>query len=83
MEFKIIIPKKVQKEIKKIEKKDQIKIIKTLLSLAKNPFLGKKLKGEYTGYFSLRVWPYRIIYTVKRKKLIVLIVKVGHRQGVY
>ncbi len=76
MEFQIIIPKKVQKEIKKIGKKDQIKIIKTFLSLAKNPFLGKKLKGQYEDYFSLRVWPYRIIYAIKRKKLVVLIVNI-------
>lgn len=83
MKFQVIIPKKVQKEIKKIDQKDQTKIIKTFLGLTKNPFLGKKLKGQYEGYWSLCVWPYRIIYTIKRKKLIILIVKVGHRQGVY
>jgi len=48
-----------------------------------DPFIGKNLKGERKGQYSYEVWPFRIIYEVYKSELIVLIIKVGHRQGVY
>ena len=51
--------------------------------LALDPFQGKKLKGELRGQYSIRVWPYRIIYQIYKKELIITIIDVGHRQGVY
>ena len=51
--------------------------------LRENPFAGKKLEGEYEGAFSLRVWPYRIIYTVENEIVTVTVLRVGHRQGIY
>lgn len=64
MQYQVIVPKKVQKEINRIDKKFHSKII---------------TKNEW----SLRVWPYRIIYQIKNKELVILIIKVGHRQGIY
>lgn len=48
-----------------------------------DPFIGKKLEGRFEGAYSYRVWPYRIIYRVYKNLLIVVVVHVGHRQGVY
>lgn len=33
--------------------------------------------------YRLEVWPYRIIYTIEDKKLLVIVVKIGQREGVY
>jgi len=54
-----------------------------LIELAKNPYLGKKLEGELRDFYSLRVWPYRIIYQIIKNELIVFVVQIKHRQGVY
>jgi len=51
--------------------------------IALDPFVGKKLKGEYENQYSYRVWPYRIIYEIRKNELVVLVIRVGHRQGVY
>ena len=51
--------------------------------LRENPFAGKKLQGEHEGTWSLRVWPYRIIYVIQRDIITVTVLRVGHRQGVY
>lgn len=83
MKYQVIVPKKVQREIDKIDNRFRLKIIAALTILSGNPFLGKKLEGDYKGNWSFRVWPYRIIYRIKNEKMIVLIVKVGHRGGVY
>ncbi len=83
MKYTVIIPKKVKKEIKKIDPKYQVKIYLILSHLAKNPFIGKKLDGDREGEWSYRVWPYRILYRIKKRELKIILVKVGHRQGVY
>ncbi len=81
--YKVLLRKKVHRELKKIDKRYKIKILKKLARLKKKPYLGKKLVGDLKGYYSLRAWPYRIIYKVYKKKLIVFVIDIGHRQGVY
>lgn len=83
MQYQVIVPKKVQKEISRIDKKFRLKIITAITVLAVNPYLGKKLEGDHKNEWSFRVWPYRIIYQIKNKELVILIIKVGHRQGIY
>lgn len=58
-------------------------MIAVLDALATNPFIGKKLQGRLRGYYSLRAWPYRIVYEIRQKELIVLVVRLGHRRDVY
>ena len=83
MAYQVVIPKKVQKELDKIDTKYKTRILAVLVSLQDNPYLGKKLEGKYKGEWSYAVWPYRIIYEIEKKKLIILIVHIGHRQGSY
>lgn len=83
MKYNLVVPKKVRKEINKIDSKYRAKIKIALTVLARDPFLGKKLEGSKKNEWSFRVWPYRIIYKVHKKELLVLVIKVGHRQGIY
>lgn len=81
--FRLILPKKVQKEIEQIDQKMHLRIFAALAAIAADPYAGKKLLGKYQDLRSYRVWPYRIIYTIKKRELLVLVIKVGHRQEVY
>ncbi len=83
MAYQVVIPKQVQKDISRIDKKYRIRITSALIVLGNNPYLGKKLEGEHKDERSYTIWPYRIIYQIKERELIVLVVRVGHRQGVY
>lgn len=83
MRYTVIIPKKVQKDIAKIDIRYKQRILLALTMLEDSPYVGKKLAGEYAGLRSYEVWPYRIIYEVYDGCLLVIIVRVGHRQGVY
>lgn len=71
----------VIKQLKKLPLAEKRKVIKKLEFLVPDPLSGKQLKGELTGLYSLRVWPYRIIYAVEGKSIIIY--SVAHRQGVY
>ena len=83
MHYRVEISKNVSKEIKKLKAKDQSRVLETLRAIAQDPFSGKKLSGRYSDLYSVRVWPYRIIYTLIKKALVVIVVDFGHRQGVY
>ena len=83
MKYQVILRKKARKNLKRIDKRYRERILVALVELGKNPYLGKPLNGDLEGKFSLRVWPYRIIYEVFKKKLVVYIISVAYRQGAY
>jgi len=51
--------------------------------LSEDPDLGIPLRGELKGLSKYRVGPYRIIYELRRKKLIIVIIDIGHRREIY
>ncbi len=63
----------------------QIKpIVKTRIEkLKEDPYLGKALEKDLSGYYSLRTRKFRIIYKIDHQKHIVEIHYVGHRKDVY
>jgi len=83
MPYTVVVTKKIQKEINRIDKRYRKRITAALVFLGDDPYMGKKLEGDHKHQWSLRVWPYRIVYEIEKNKLIVLIVKIAHRQGVY
>lgn len=82
--YKIEITASAEKSLKKIPKKDLGKVIEAIQVLAISPFPSgcRKLKGEEDVY-RVRQGNYRIIYEVIDKKLIVLVLKIGHRKDIY
>jgi mRNA-degrading endonuclease RelE of RelBE toxin-antitoxin system len=83
MEYQVVVPKKVQKEIDNFPAHKREKIFAIFAVIANNPFIGKKLGGKRKDEWSYRVWSYRVLYKIYKKELVVLIVKTDHRQGVY
>ncbi len=83
MSFSIRFSDAALRSLQRIPKKFQIRLLRAVEGLRVSPFQGKKLQGQLAGMYSLRVWPYRIIYLVRKHELIVLVVDIGHRQSVY
>ena len=83
MLYQILLRKIVEKTLENLPKKDATKIALAINSLQDDPFLCNRLEGELLGFYSLRVWPYRIIYEIKKKELIIFIIKIGHRKDIY
>jgi mRNA interferase RelE/StbE len=80
----VLISASAEKTLKSIPKKDVIKIITLAQSLSLNPYpVGyRKLSGEDSTY-RVRQGNYRIIYEVDGRKLIILVLKIGHRKDIY
>lgn len=51
--------------------------------LRQDPYRGSELAGEFTGYRSLKIRRYRVIYRVNEEDLFLEIYHVGHRRDVY
>ncbi len=77
-----------KKDLSKIDPIWQRRIKKKLELLARNPLTLKNsikpLKGKaYKGMAWLRVGNYRIIFQKKEKKLIIVIIRIANRSGIY
>jgi mRNA interferase RelE/StbE len=84
MIYKIIVSPIAAKSLKSLPQNMKKRIDAKISALAKNPRPAdvKILRGEL-GLFRVRVGDYRIIYKIKDDRLLVLIVKIGHRKDVY
>jgi len=81
--YRVVLSKSAAKDLNKIDRRYKPHIFAAFFDLRKDPFLGKKLKGELRGRYSLRVGSYRIIYRIYKEDLNILIIRIGPRQGVY
>ena len=81
--YKIVFAKRVRKDFSKIPERDATRLLSAIKLLAADPLPphSKKLKGE--ELFRIRIGNYRVIYSIEDDRMIVSVVKVGHRKNVY
>jgi mRNA interferase RelE/StbE len=81
--YSIVFRKSVEKDLKAIPKKDQIRILQRISQLAEDPRPAtcKRLSGQQR--YRVRQGIYRILYEIEDDKLIVTAVKIGNRRDVY
>jgi len=83
LEYTLFIERSAQKSLSKIDTQDKVKIEDAIeaLALDPRPANSKKLTGR--DAYRIRIGNYRVIYEVDDGKLIILVVRVGHRKDVY
>jgi mRNA interferase RelE/StbE len=81
--YKILIKPSAVKEIEAIPKKDRLRIIKRIRSLADDPRPSgsEKLSGD--DRYRVRQGNYRIVYSISDEEILVIVIKVGHRRDIY
>jgi mRNA interferase RelE/StbE len=81
--YELVFRKSVAKDLRAFPKQDIKRIMQRIRSLAGDPRPAgcEKLSGQER--YRVRQGVYRIIYEIEDDRLIVLIVKVGHRRDVY
>ena len=82
--YSIEITATAEKQLKKIPRNDQVRVVRAMMGLADEPHPRgcRKLSG-YEDVYRIRAGTYRIIYRVERRKVIIVILKIGHRKDVY
>ena len=71
------------KELAALPRDIQQRLVTAAEALAREPLKGEQLSGEWHGLRRLRVGPYGLIYAFDGSRLLILIVRVGHRREVY
>ena len=84
MAYTVVLRPAAAKDLKQLPKPAQRRVGEAIDGLAKDPRPQgcEQLKGT-EGFLRIRVGEYRIIYVVESRKIIVLVLRIGHRKDVY
>jgi mRNA interferase RelE/StbE len=82
--YHIEFTKQAAKLFKKLSDRDRQRLKPKIDALAQNPRPSGvvKLSGE-DDLYRIRVGDYRVIYSIQDNRLLVLVVKIGHRRDIY
>lgn len=85
-EYSIQFVRSAQKEFDRLPAKLRTKVAEALSLLSKHPYSellnAKRLKGNNQLY-RVRLGDYRIVYEIRDRELVVVVIKIGHRSDVY
>ncbi len=84
MKYSVEFRPAVLKSLKRIAKKDLQRIKKKIDEIAENlpEPTTTKMKGN-NSFHKVRSGDYRIIYEIHGERLVILVIKIGHRKDVY
>ncbi len=84
MKYSVEFRPAVLKSLKRLPKKDLRRIKKRINDLAENLPDPSSTKMKGSDFFhKVRSGDYRIIYEIHNDRLVILVVKIGHRKDVY
>ena len=83
-EFRIEVSATAEKQLRKLQKSAQLSMVKAIKSLASQPRPrgSRRLQG-YDDVYRIRTGRYRIIYSIEDRRLLIIVLKIGHRKDVY
>ena len=82
--FEILIKASAAKELEAISrKKDRKRIIERIRQLGEDPRPPGSQKLSGRDRYRIRQGVYRVVYSIEDRRLIVVVIKVGHRKDVY
>lgn len=83
MSYSVRIKRSAARELARIPQPTRTRLARAIDGLGERPLAGVALKGGMRGLRRLRVGAYRIVYELLDDELVVLVVRVAHRAGVY
>ena len=83
MDYRLIYSRACREQIRSLHPRLKMIVKRKVEELKENPFSGKPLEKELSGYYSLRAKRFRVIYRIALKKKAVEIHYIGHRKDVY
>ena len=81
--YKLVFKKSVAKDLRSIPNTDVKKILAKIDTLTLNPRAEGCIKLSGADKYRVRQGIYRIIYEIRDEQLVISVIKIGHRSGVY
>ena len=83
-EFRIEVSATAEKLLLALEREDQVRVACAIRKLADNPRpRGCRKLRDYSDVYRIRAGVCRILYSVEQDRLLILVLKIGHRRDVY
>ncbi|MBI5814064.1 MAG: type II toxin-antitoxin system RelE/ParE family toxin [Nitrospinae bacterium] len=84
MKWRVEVLPSAADAMERLEKRDRSRVARAVDALASKPRPSgaKKLRNEGNRW-RIRVGDHRIIYDIRDRELIILVIKLGHRKDVY
>jgi mRNA interferase RelE/StbE len=82
-DYKILYSETVREQIRFLHPRIKPDIKSGLENIRDNPYIGKRLQKELSGYFSFRIKRFRIVYKINDTERSVEIHHIGHRKNIY
>ena len=84
MAYQIEFAPHAYRQFKKLERDTQMLLLAKIEYLRTNPRpAGVKKLASVQNLYRIRVGDYRVVYEIRDRALIIVVVKVGHRRDVY
>ena len=83
MAYSIDLKPEASKKLNSFDKEMHRRILKAIIALAENPRPSGCTMLQIEKRYRIRVDDFRIVYEIDDSKLLVLVVRIGHRSNVY
>lgn len=84
MTYEIILKPSAKRTLDDLPRPDKIRVIDALECLGDNPRHHGVIKLESEAdLYRVRVGRYRVIFTIEDARLVILVLKIGHRREIY
>jgi mRNA interferase RelE/StbE len=83
MTYKLLYSRTSREQIRSLHPQIKSLVKPYVLQLKENPYEGKALERELSGFYSLRLKRFRVIYRIDHQNRTVRIYHVGHRKNIY
>jgi mRNA-degrading endonuclease RelE of RelBE toxin-antitoxin system len=83
MAYRILYSETSRRQIRKLHPQTRPAVKSRIEKLQENPYSGKLLEKDLSGYLSIRMKRFRVIYKIDEKKHNAEIHYVGHRKDIY
>ena len=82
--YEIEISRTAEKQLRRLPRGEQERLARAMVALGDEPLPrgSTKLSG-YDDVYRIRVGRYRILYSVASRRLVIVILKIGHRRDIY
>jgi mRNA interferase RelE/StbE len=87
LDWTVRISNIAERQLRKLDRQVQQRILDWLeerIEGCKDPrHFGEPLKGDHAGFWRYRIGDYRIICDIQDRKVVVLVLTIGHRKEIY
>jgi len=82
--YSVELTRTAEKQLRRLAKRDRIRVVEAIEELATKarPRAARKLQG-YDDVYRIRVGQYRVVYEVYDDRVVVIVLKIGHRKDIY